>query len=181
MSSLSLAQPQPWGPQDVLFAPGTPGFAATVAQSLAGVGDASDTFENDVAATATTLSTFPSAADSIDHDVAAAVAYHEDLRHYDPGVPALYQQAISNVRNAQKAFESSLAVPAPPAAPGGAAAPGTTGTGGTGAKCTNPTCTSGPPYQGGGTGQTTTPTSHPGPGGSSIPGGGESTIGAPSR
>lgn len=172
-SSLPLAQPAPWGPKDVLFAPGVQAFAQTVSDGLAGVGDKADTFDADLSTTATVLGSFPNGLAGLDQDLASAVAAHEDLRSYDPGVPALMKQALDQVGKSEQAFEGSLVMPSTPSPPppppssGGGTGGGTSGGATAGGGSTGASSGGGTKPTGGGGGKPPSgpgPTQHPGVG-----------------
>lgn len=107
-------QPQPFGPDDLVFTPGRAGLTDLVTAELTGVGDTSDTFERDYAASLTGLSSLPSQLADADTSLFEAHSAHEALRGYDPGVPALLRQAQAATGATQSQFEGAMVVPSSP-------------------------------------------------------------------
>lgn len=107
-------QPKPFGPNDLVVAPGKPGFTELVHGELADVGAGKDTFDRDFSASKTSLDSVPHALKAVDDGIQEAHNQHEALRRYDAGVPGLYTQAQGAVAKTASAFEQSLVIPGAP-------------------------------------------------------------------
>lgn len=118
---MKATQPQPFNPGEATFTPGAPAFGTLVSGNLQGVGDGADHFDSDLVSATTSLASVPHALADLDATIFAASVSHDDLRHYDPGVKPLLDQALQNTQASQAAWESSLnlpsAAPPPPTAP----------------------------------------------------------------
>ncbi len=110
------AQPKPFGPNDLVVAPGKPGFTELVHGELADVGAGKDTFDQDFVASKTSLDSVPHALKAVDDAIQEAHNQHEALRRYDAGVPGLYAQAQGAVAKTAAAFEQALVIPGTPPA-----------------------------------------------------------------